>query len=136
MSGFVRKSACCSSHSTWMGNDKTPRHTSSLKNWCRTSMCFKFEVYTGFCASCLAPSFSSKTVMHVVTKPGEVEFRTHRKNITSLSLTVSANAKHNLNSFCQCYVLGFGRRKRSSLVRHRKPACACTSCAHHSPTRG
>lgn len=89
----------CSSDSTW-AMITPPRNTSSLKEWCRTSRCSKLDVHTGLCTRCLAPSVSSKTVIHIVPKP-------RKKN------TPHVSHKHSLlDGVCQCYEFGFSDRRR------------------------
>ena len=46
----------------------------------------------GLCDRCLAPSISSKTVIHVALKPGNIKLHTYRINIAFFM--VSPSAKH------------------------------------------
>lgn len=105
------------------GKCKAPPGAQALSGskWCCTSMFFEFDVHTGLCVRCLAPSLSSKTVMHVSLKPGKVKVHLYRKNITALVVSVSATYPAS--------VVG----KRNAFLRLRKPAHAGT-CAHYSPT--
>lgn len=84
------------------------------------SLCFEFDVQTGFCARRFAPVLSSKTVMHIAPKP-------EKKSI-------NIPHKHYLLGACQCYILGFSGRKHNAFLRPRKPAQPHPR-THHSPTR-
>ena len=50
-----------------------PKKIRSRKKCGRTSMCFEFDVHTGFCARFFAPSLSSKTALYVVPNPGIIK---------------------------------------------------------------
>ena len=103
LSGVVKKSARCSSDSTWVITTSSLK-ISSRKKWGRTSMYFEFDVQTGIYARCLAPSVSSNTVINRGPNPRKTNIQTKRRNIASFivsaSATYSAWVVENVTHFC------------------------------------
>ena len=78
--------------------------TTSLRKWCRTSMCLELELVMVFCASCTAPSLSSNTGMHGIPTSGNIKRQTCLEKSTSLAMspsaTYSASVMESMTNFC------------------------------------
>ena len=82
LNGFVKKSACCHVDRTCIVWRSLPSQPATKGSDC-VSMCFEFELVTGFSPSSTAPSLSSNTGTHGVLTSGSIKHQTLSRNSTS-----------------------------------------------------